>query len=279
VANHGQLAALQSLHARAVANGVTDLVELSAQQASDREPAVRAAAGLWCPSTGIIDVHELVHALVGDIEAAGGSVVYRTTLESAAVSPAGPVHLRCRTDGEEVEISAALLVNAAGLAAVDLLRTLRGYPGALLRKAWYAKGNYFTLAGAKPFRHLVYPMPDEAGLGIHATLDLDGAVRFGPNVEWVEGLDYSVDPRHAAEFYQSIRSYWPGLPDGALQPGYAGIRPKLVGPGAKAADFVIEGPAVHGCAGLVNLLGIESPGLTSCLAIGEHVVALERPVV
>jgi L-2-hydroxyglutarate oxidase LhgO len=145
----------------------------------------------------------------------------------------------------------------------------------LLREASYAKGSYFSLTGARPFRHLVYPMPDEAGLGIHATLDLDGAIRFGPDVEWVRELDYAVDARRAGDFYQSIRSYWPELPEGALQPGYAGIRPKLVGAGEKAADFVIEGATEHGCAGLVNLLGIESPGLTSCLAIGEHVAGLQ----
>ncbi len=277
VAQEGQQRALELLQRQALQNGVTDLVALSGAGVRDYEPALRCAAGLWCPSTGIVDVHELAQALIADLEAAGGTIAYRTVVQSARVGT-GAARLLCLGGDEPVEIESALLVNAAGLAAVELLRRFAGYPAPLLRTAWFAKGNYFSLAGAKPFRHLVYPMPDEAGLGIHATLDLDGATRFGPNVEWVDRPEYAVDPRKADEFYGSIRSYWPDLADGALQPGYAGVRPKLVGPGAKAADFVIEGPEVHGCAGLVNLLGIESPGLTSCLAIGEYVASLAGAV-
>lgn len=273
VAQDGQQPALEALRHQAIENGVTDLVPLSGSEVRAYEPAIRCAAGLWCPSTGIVDVHELAQALIADIEGAGGNIAYRTEVESARVG-AGALRLLCRSGDEPIELASTLLVNSAGLAAVGLLRSFAGYPAQLLRTAWYAKGNYFSLAGAKPFRHLVYPMPGEAGLGIHATLDLTGATRFGPNVEWVDSPEYAVDPRHAAEFYGSIRSYWPDLADGALQPGYAGVRPKLVGPGAKAGDFVIEGPDVHGCAGLVNLLGIESPGLTSCLAIGDHVADL-----
>jgi len=275
VAQQGQQAALQALHQQALRNGVDDLLPLSAAAVSDYEPAVRCAAGLWCPSTGIVDVHDLAQALIADVEASGGSIAYRTIVDAARFG-GDAIRLACRCAGDPLELRASLVVNSAGLAAVDLLRSFAGYPAQLLRPSWFAKGNYFSLTGTQPFRHLVYPMPNEAGLGIHATLDLDGATRFGPNVEWVRDLDYGVDPRHAAEFYGSIRSYWPGLPDGALQPGYSGIRPKLVGPGAKAADFTIEGPAQHGCAGLINLLGIESPGLTSCLAIGEHVAALAQ---
>jgi L-2-hydroxyglutarate oxidase LhgO len=273
VAQQGQQAALASLHRQAIQNGVTDLVPLSEAEVSEYEPAVRCVAGLWCPSTGIVDVHELAQAFIADIEAGGGSIAYRTSV-AAVRFDAGGARLSCHCAGDALELGSACVVNSAGLAAVDMLRSFAGYPARLLRTAWYAKGNYFSLTGAKPFRHLVYPMPNEAGLGIHATLDLDGATRFGPNVEWVSEPGYDVDPRHAREFHDSIRSYWPDLPDGALQPGYAGVRPKLVGPGAKAADFVIEGPAQHGCRGLVNLLGIESPGLTSCLAIAEHVAGL-----
>lgn len=273
VAQEGQQAALSGLQQQAQRNGVHDLVALDAAQVRGLEPAVRAAMGLWCPATGIIDVHELALALIADLEASGGNLSYRTGVESVAVRGDG-LHLTCRSGNEEVGLHCAMLVNSAGLDAVDLLARIEGYPAHLRRTAWFAKGNYFVLSGARPFRHLVYPIPNDAGLGIHATLDLDGSTRFGPNVEWVARPEYQVDPRHAAEFYESIRGYWPALAEGALQPGYAGVRPKLVGPGIRAADFVIEGPAIHGCAGLVNLLGIESPGLTSCLAIGECVAEL-----
>jgi L-2-hydroxyglutarate oxidase LhgO len=276
VAQEGQQGALEALRRQALQNGVADLVPLSGREVREYEPAIRCAAGLWCPSTGIVDVHELAQALVADLEAAGGVIAYHTAVESGYVGTAAP-RLSCRSGDELTEVESRLVVNSAGLAAIRLLRSFAGYPARMLRTAWYAKGNYFSLAGAKPFRHLVYPMPGEAGLGIHATLDLDGTTRFGPNVEWVEHPEYAVDPRLAGEFYGSIRSYWPDLADGALQPGYAGVRPKLVGPGAKAADFVIEGPNLHGCAGLVNLLGIESPGLTSALAIGELVAELSAP--
>lgn len=273
VAQRGQESGLAAIATRARANGVTDLEDLSAEQVRAREPGLRCETGLWCPSTGIVDVHELAQALIADLEAAGGVIAYRTSLAAAQQTSAG-WRLECRCGDETLAIDGRCLVNSAGLEAIDLLRRLDGYPGQNLRTAFFAKGNYFSLGGARPFRHLVYPLPNEAGLGIHATLDLDGSVRFGPNVEWVDQPRYDVDPRQAAEFYDSIREYWPGLRDGALQPGYAGVRPKLVGPGSSAADFVIEGESVHGCAGLVNLLGIESPGLTSSLAIGEQVAAL-----
>ena len=155
-----------------------------------------------------------------------------------------------------------------------MLRQIDGYPEKGLRTAHFAKGSYFACQGVRPFRHLVYPMPNEAGLGVHATLDLDGSTRFGPDVEWISELNYDVDATRAASFYTAIREYWPGMPDGCLQPGYAGVRPKLVGEGAAAADFVIEGSEAHGIAGLVNLLGIESPGLTSSLALAERVASL-----
>jgi L-2-hydroxyglutarate oxidase LhgO len=273
VAQSGQEDALRALHRQAVANGVVDLVPLDGAQVRELEPAVRSAAGLWCPSTGIIDVHELAHALIADLESADGTIAYRTVVESAVVGRGAP-RVSCRSGSELAEVECGMLVNAAGLESVGMLGRFTGYPEGMLRSAWYAKGNYFMLSGARPFRHLVYPMPNEAGLGIHATLDLDGVTRFGPNVQWIAKPDYDVDAGHAKEFYESIRRYWPDLPDGALRPGYAGVRPKLAGPGTKASDFVIEDEAAHGCAGLVNLLGIESPGLTSALAIGEFVSGL-----
>jgi L-2-hydroxyglutarate oxidase LhgO len=182
-----------------------------------------------------------------------------------------------QSGGEESELESRYLVNSAGLHAVGLLDQIDGYARSGFHRAYYAKGSYFACQGARPFRHLVYPMPSEAGLGVHATLDLDGSTRFGPDVEWLDSPDYRVDAARAANFYASIREYWPGLPDGALQPAYAGIRPKLAGPGQAAADFLIEGPEDSGVPGLISLLGIESPGLTSSLAIGEEVARRVSP--
>ena len=275
VAQAAQVSALQLLQARALANGVEDLELLAAGRVRSLEPEVRCAAALLSPSTGILDVHEYMSALLADIESAGGQVVTRTHFVRASGDESGlTVHLDC--DGEPLVMSCATLVNSAGLAAVSLLERLEGYPAARLRTAHFAKGSYFVCHGRKPFKRLVYPMPNEAGLGVHATLDLDGTTRFGPDVEWVDELDYRVDAQRGESFYAAIREYWPTLADGALRPGYAGIRPKLVGADAKAADFVIESEQDHGVAGLVNLLGIESPGLTSSLALAEHVVALQK---
>jgi L-2-hydroxyglutarate oxidase LhgO len=215
-------------------------------------------------------------ALVADLEGAGGHVAVRTRFVSSAPRPQG-FDVSLEIDGEAVRIECALLINSAGLSAVDLLKQISSYPAGGSRAAHFAKGSYFVCQGARPFRHLVYPLPNEAGLGVHATLDLDGTTRFGPDVEWVDQLDYRVDPRRSDVFYAAIREYWPALRDGALQPGYAGIRPKLVGQGAQAADFVVETPQEHGIPGLVNLLGIESPGLTSSLAIADHVLAAVKP--
>jgi L-2-hydroxyglutarate oxidase LhgO len=270
VAGESQLPALRALHARAVANGVTDLELLDAAAVKRLEPEVRCDAALWSPSTGVIDVHEYLLALIADLEAGGGALVLRSSVEDISVTDDGFI-IAVRSGVDVSDIRCQRLVNCAGLSAVNLLERMRGYPHALRRKMWYAKGNYFVCQGARPFRRLVYPMPNEAGLGVHATLDLDGAVRFGPDVEWVEEPEYTVDPARAALFYEAIREYWPSLPAGSLQPAYAGVRPKLVGPGSAAGDFVIEAHAVHGAKGLVNLLGVESPGLTASLAIGAHV--------
>jgi L-2-hydroxyglutarate oxidase LhgO len=175
---------------------------------------------------------------------------------------------------EGMTLACRTLVNSGGVHAPRLARAIAGIPAASIPRDYFCRGVYFTLSGRSPFRHLVYPVPEAAGLGVHLTLDLGGQAKFGPDVEWIDGIDYTVDPRRGERFYAVIRRYWPGLPDGALQPGYAGIRPKISGPAAPAADFLIQGPAEHGVPGLVNLYGIESPGLTASLAIAEHVAGL-----
>jgi L-2-hydroxyglutarate oxidase LhgO len=270
VAQANQVEQLNPLRGKAFANGVTDVELLSESEARSLEPAVKCTAALLSPSTGIVDVHEYMLSLIADIEAAGGILSYCTEFTGAATR-AGEIVADLRSGGESTELGCRVLVNSAGLSAVQILMGIQGYPSARGHRTWYAKGNYFSCQGIKPFRHLIYPMPNEASLGLHATLDLDGSTRFGPDVEWVDAIDYRVDPARAASFYSSIREYWPGLPDGALQPAYAGVRPKRVGPDMPAADFLIEGPSEHGVAGLFNLIGIESPGLTSSLAIGEEV--------
>lgn len=271
VAQAEQVDALRALEKKARANGVAELELITQSDAHAIEPAVRCAAALHVPCTGILDVHEYMQALEADIAAADGVVSYGTEFVGAA-RIGDAFTARLRGDGEVSEIRCRQLVNSAGLSAVALLDRIQGYPRDHGHRTWYAKGSYFSCGGTKPFRHLVYPMPNEASLGLHATLELDGRTRFGPDVEWVDAIDYEVDPRRETSFYASVREYWPGLPDGALQPAYAGVRPKRVGPGQPAADFLIEGPAEHGIPGLVNLIGIESPGLTSSLAIGEEVL-------
>jgi len=270
VAQKNQETALQSLFQCGLTNGVTDLEWLSASDVAELEPEVSCAYALLSPSTGVLDVHEYLQSLHADIEAGGGIVLCNAAFESSSVRPDG-FSTRISSDAEVSEIDSAVLVNAAGLNSVAVLDAIEGY-APHRHRMFLAKGNYFAFQGRKPFRHLVYPMPNEAGLGVHATLDLDGSTRFGPDVEWMEHIDYSVDAARAEPFYAAIREYFPALADGSLQPAYAGIRPKLVPQGYKAGDFVIEGAAEHGIAGLVNLLGIESPGLTSSLAIAEHVV-------
>ena len=273
VAGESQVSALRALHERALANRVSDLVMLDADQVRELEPEVRCAAGLLSPSTGIIDVHELMMTLLADLESAGGSLVLQSTLQEAQLVDDGIV-IGVGSDGSTSELRCNWLVNCAGLSALELLSRVKGYPQSRLRKTHYAKGNYFACQGVRPFQRLVYPMPNNAGLGVHATLDMDGTTRFGPDVEWVEQPDYRVDPARAETFYEAIREYWPTIPDHCLQPAYAGVRPKLVGPESAAVDFQIEGPSVHAAPGLINLLGIESPGLTSSLAIGEFVARL-----
>ena len=266
-----QLESLEGLRQKALANGVGDIEWLSGAQACGMEPALHAVAALHSPSTGIIDSHGLMLAYQGDGEDHGAMVAFHTTVREAAIEPSGIV-LVAEEGGRQTRLRCRIVVNSAGLQAQALARRFDGLSPALVPPSFFAKGNYFTLAGKSPFTRLIYPAPEIAGLGTHLTLDLAGQAKFGPDVEWVETLDYTVDPRRGDKFYAAVRAYWPGLPDGALQPGYAGIRPKIQGPNDPAADFVIQGPAEHGVPGLVNLFGIESPGLTSSLAIADEVV-------
>jgi L-2-hydroxyglutarate oxidase LhgO len=267
-----EVGTLQSYRAQAEKNGVDDLRWVEAAEAHALEPAVTCARGLLSPSTGIIDSHGLMRALERDLRRAGGEVVLDSPVTSGEVTGDGIV---LEIGGASpVTVRARAVVNSAGLYAQAVARTIAGLPAAHVPSAHFAKGHYFVLAGPSPFRRLVYPIAVAGGLGVHVTLDLGGQVRFGPDVSWLDGVDYAFDDSRAGAFYQAIRRYWPELPDGALQPGYTGIRPKLGPAGTPAADFVISGPAQHGVSGLVNLFGIESPGLTASLAIAERVQAL-----
>ncbi|WP_459704766.1 NAD(P)/FAD-dependent oxidoreductase [Stutzerimonas marianensis] len=264
-----QLAGLDQLQAHAAANGVVDLQRLGAAEIQALETQLAAVAGLLSPSTGIVDSHALMLALQGDAEAAGALLALHAPVARLEVLATG---LRVEVGGETpMSLHAASVVNCAGHDAPLIAAQTVGLAPESVPPRYFAKGSYFSLATATPFRHLVYPLPEPGGLGVHLTLDMGGQARFGPDVEWIDGLDYQLDEHRAEGFYAAIRRYWPGLPDGALQPAYTGIRPKISGPGEPAADFRIDGPTRHGVPGLVNLFGIESPGLTSALAIGDHV--------
>jgi L-2-hydroxyglutarate oxidase LhgO len=274
-ATAGQVASLEAIERRATANGVEGLRWLSGNEARELEPALHGDAALLSAATGIIDSHALMLAYLGDLERAGGALVLRSPLASAVVRSDG---FALRVGGATpLEIEAGVLVNATGLHAQALARRIDGLDPAHIPPSWFAKGNYYALAGRSPFTHLVYPVPEPGGLGVHLTLDLAGQARFGPDVEWLaadspEAIDYAVDPARSAAFYAAIRRYWPGLKDGSLAPAYSGVRPKLQGPGEPARDFMLQGPEAHGVAGLMNLFGIESPGLTASLAIAAEVV-------
>ncbi len=269
--SQAQVAGLQAIGANARACGVDDLELLTGEEARALEPQLACVAAMLSPSTGIIDSHALMLSLQGDVEAAGGIVVLKCPV----------AHVRHRDDAlilraqDGSELRSRCVVNAAGLGAPALARRFEGLPPEAVPREHFAKGSYFSMSGRAPFGHLIYPLPEPAGLGVHLTLDLGGQARFGPDVQWVDSpADLEVAPSRAAAFEAEVRRYWPALPPGALQPGYAGIRPKIVGPGEPAADFMIQGPRGHGVPGLVNLFGIESPGLTASLAIGEHVASL-----
>jgi L-2-hydroxyglutarate oxidase LhgO len=260
---------LQSISAHAEANGVGDMQTLSGDAARALEPALNCDAALLSPSTGIIDSHAYMLALRGDAEAAGAAFAFHTPLLRASAQ-AGRVELE--TGGEApMTLECRLLINAAGLGASAVARSIEGMPIDLIPPTYLAKGNYFSCSARAPFSRLIYPVPEPGGLGVHLTLDLAGQARFGPDVEWIESIDYAVDPARAERFYPAIRRYWPTLPDGALMPSYSGIRPKIVPPAVAKQDFLIQGPRDHGLVGLINLFGIESPGLTSSLAIADHV--------
>lgn len=267
-----QLGKLEQLAETGRRNGVQALAMMTGAQAMSREPSLQCVAALDSSSTGIVDSHGLMLALRGDFEASGGMVAFDAPVRSGHCGAQG---IQLEVGGAEpMEIQAGLVINAAGLGAQRVAAALHGMPQALVPPLFMAKGNYYSLRGRAPFSRLVYPVPEPGGLGVHLTLDLGGQARFGPDVEWVESEDYRVDPRRADAFEEEIRRYWPGLPEGALQPAYAGIRPKISGPGESAADFVLQGPAQHGQAGLMHLFGIESPGLTASLALGERVADL-----
>lgn len=257
--------------AHAIAAGVTDLEWLEPDQAQELEPNLACHAAYLSPSSGIVDSHALMLAYRAELEHNGGVVALRSPVTGGAIAPDGieirvggiePTTLRCKT-----------LVNCAGHGAPSLARAIANFPTSAVPRSYFRRGVYFSVTG-RPFNRLIYPIHGPGGMDIHAVIDLAGNVRFGPDQEWVDRIDYSVDPARAEAFYRSIRAFWPGLPDGALMPAYAGIRPKITGPDEPAADFVVQGPADHGVPNLVNLFGIESPGLTASLAIGEHVAGL-----
>lgn len=263
-----QLPRLQDIVDKARANGVNDLVVLTRSQAQAMEPELTCEAAIYSPGTGILDSHALMLALQGDIENAAGMVVLNSRVSHAELGPSA-IDL-VSVDG--TRLRAKTVINAAGLRAPELARNFKGLDPRHVPRAYFAKGNYFALSGRAPFSHLIYPLPEAAGLGVHLTLDLGGQAKFGPDVQWVDAPDdLAVNPARGDLFYAEVRKYWPDLKDGALLPGYAGIRPKIHAPHEAVADFLIQGPLAHGIPGLVNLFGIESPGLTSALAIGEYV--------
>lgn len=270
-ADEDQIPDLRALQARARANGVLDLQWLEADEVRRLEPALRAAAALLSPSTGIVDSHGLMRALAAEAESAGAALVLKSPVLGGRATAAG---FEVEVGGEEpMSLLAGRVFNCAGLGAIPLAWRFEGARQASLPPlpTRWAKGNYYSLSGAAPFSRLVYPIPSQGGLGVHLTLDLAGQARFGPDVEWVDREEYDVDLRRAEGFYAEVRKYWPGLPEGALQPAYAGIRPKLHGPGEAAPDFLIQREEGHDLPGLVNLLGIESPGLTASLALAAEV--------
>jgi L-2-hydroxyglutarate oxidase LhgO len=268
--NAAEEARLAAIQAQGRANGVPGLELIEGSAARAAEPALSCIAALVSPSTGIIDGHAYMLALQGDLEDNGGVIAFETPVEGIEPLPHG---YRVRFGGREPgTLDVDAVVNAAGLSAQKVARRIEGFPAAHIPKQVLAKGNYFAFAGRPAFTRLIYPTPVDGGLGVHVTLDLAGRMRFGPDVEWIERESYAVDAGRAASFYARIRTYWPGLPDGSLVPDYCGIRPKLTGPGEPAADFMLQGPAEHGLPGLVNLFGIESPGLTSSLPLADEAV-------
>ena len=269
-AEERQQSELQAIWEKARINGVDDIVFLEQKEMQRREPQIKCVSALWSPSTGVIDSHSYMLALQADLENAGGVVVFDTKV-NAGSSADKMLELALQSGDSSFSVAAKTVINCAGLGGDILARAIAGIKLETLPAYSYAKGNYFTYAGKSPFTSLIYPLPDEYGLGVHVTHDMAGKLRFGPDVEWVDEINYDVDPRRGETFYAAIRSYWPELADGSLLPAYAGIRPKINHQGAPAVDFVIQGEAEHGVSGLINLFGIESPGLTSSLALADYV--------
>ena len=272
--NDAETAKLEQIATQGTVNEVEGLTLLSAAEAQALEPALKCTAALLSPETGVVSAHDYMLALRGDIEDAGGAIAFNTPITGAVrifrrwlVSFGG-------SEAGEIEFDA--VVNCGGLSAQKIARTMPDYPAARVPKQVLAKGNYFTYVGKPAFARLIYPTPVTGGLGVHVTLDLAGRMRFGPDVEWIDTEHYPVDAKRADAFYDRIRTYWPTLKDGTLAPDYSGIRPKLTGPGEPAADFLIDSPSEHGLPGLVQMFGIESPGLTASLSLAEHVaISLE----
>lgn len=268
-----QLATLEKIEINARASGVFDLQWFDAEQAARAEPQLQCLRALWSPSTGIIDSHAYMEALLADAEASGAIIAYGTQVASLRPTPAG-IEIVIEKESSP-DVRARLVINAAGLYAHLVAASIEGFPAQRIPAISYAKGSYFALTGASPFTRLVYPAPRAGGhLGIHLTIDLAGAARFGPDTEWVDAIDYAVDPQRAVFFAEVIREYWPRLDARRLYPAYAGIRPKISAAGEATRDFYISGPDDHGLAGIVNLFGIESPGLTASLALGETIAAM-----
>lgn len=284
------VATLEALRVKGRANGVDGLEWLTRAQALALEPELQCVAALWSPASGIVDSHGLMTSLLGDAEAAGALLAVTSRVVGAVRDGDGwRVTVRedganDRADASAYALKARWIVNAAGLDAQAVAASMEGFPAASIPRRHLAKGHYFSLSGRAPFSRLIYPLPTDGGLGVHLTLDLGGQAKFGPDVAWIDDvtastdlgrdLDYTVDARRADAFAAEVRRYWPRLPDGVLTPAYSGIRPKLSGPGKPAADFWVEGPADHGCEGVVQLFGIESPGLTASFAIAEAVAGL-----
>jgi L-2-hydroxyglutarate oxidase LhgO len=273
--NPAELAKIESIHKQGLTNGVEGLEIIYGNAVNALEPALSCIAAVHSPQTGIVDSHAFMLALQGDLEDRGGMIAFNTRVERLAHGAAGWDVTYVGAERGSLQVDA--VINSAGLGAPAIAAATENYPQARVPKITMAKGNYFGFSGRPAFSRLIYPAPVDGGLGIHVTLDLAGRMRFGPDVEWIKDENYAVDPSRADSFYARIRTYWPGLPDHSLVPDYAGIRPKLSGPGEPAVDFVIEGPAAHGVPNLVNLFGIESPGLTSSLSLADATVAeLER---
>lgn len=270
--DESEIATLQKYQHLGFANGVTDLTWLDQADVRSLEPELHAVAGLYSPSTGIVDSHGLMRALLTDFEQSGGIFVARSKVLGGTVD-AGAIMLELGGI-DPCYIKTKLLVNAGGMGAQVVASSLSGFPKEYIPGLYFAIGHYFSLQGTSPFRHLVYPVAVAGGLGVHLTLDLAGQARFGPDISWRDSENYSFDAARVETFYRAIRRYWPRLPDGKLSPAYTGIRPKLFGPTCPDQDFVISGPEVHGVPGVVNLFGIESPGLTASLALADHVLTV-----